>query len=64
VRESARSGLLDINQQVVKNVWRPRASATVFQKLREAALAYHLERSGPRARSHAVPEHLYFGNGA
>ena len=48
---SAQQGASTITQQFVKNALAAQDSRTVFQKLREAALAYHLERSGPRTRS-------------
>ena len=40
----AQQGASTITQQFVKNALAAQNSRTVFQKLREAALAYHLER--------------------
>jgi penicillin-binding protein 1A len=40
-----------IAQQFVKNALQAQSNRTVFQKMREAALAYHLTRKCPRARS-------------
>jgi penicillin-binding protein 1A len=54
-----------IAQQFVKNALRAQADRTVFQKLREAALAYHLTRKWPKSK--ILTQYLnsiYFGNGA
>jgi penicillin-binding protein 1A len=54
-----------IAQQFVKNALQAQAHRTVFEKLREAALAYHLTRKWPKDR--ILTEYLnsvYFGNGA
>ena len=54
-----------ITQQFVKNALRAQDSRTVFQKLREAALAYHLERRWSKDK--ILTEYLnsiYFGEGA
>ena len=54
-----------ITQQFVKNALRAQNQRTVFQKLREAALAYHLTRKWSKAK--ILTQYLnsiYFGNGA
>ena len=54
-----------ITQQFVKNATRAQTKRTVFEKLREAALAYHLTRQWPKGK--ILREYLnsiYFGNGA
>ena len=54
-----------IAQQFVKNALAGPAQRTVFEKLREAALAYHLTRKWSKER--ILTEYLntvYFGNGA
>ena len=54
-----------IAQQFVKNALQAQANRTVFEKLREAALAYHLTRKWSKDR--ILTEYLntiYFGNGA
>jgi penicillin-binding protein 1A len=54
-----------ITQQFVKNALRAQDSRTVFQKLRESALAYHLERQWSKDK--ILTEYLnsiYFGEGA
>jgi penicillin-binding protein 1A len=54
-----------ITQQFVKNALAAQESRTVFQKLREAALAYHLERQWSKDK--IMTEYLnsiYFGEGA
>ncbi len=58
-------GASTITQQFVKNALRAQGSRTVFEKLREAALAYHLERQWPKDK--ILTEYLneiYFGEGA
>jgi penicillin-binding protein 1A len=58
-------GASTITQQFVKNALRAQGSRTVFEKLREAALAYHLERQWSKDK--ILTEYLneiYFGNGA
>ncbi|HLM30286.1 MAG TPA: transglycosylase domain-containing protein [Solirubrobacterales bacterium] len=62
---SAAQGASTITQQFVKNALAAQNSRTVFQKLREAALAYHLERQWPKDK--ILTEYLneiYFGEGA
>src|SRR3954468_11210504 len=63
-RRSAQGGST-ITQQFVKNALKAQDKRTLFQKLREAALAYHLTRKWPKER--ILTEYLnsvYFGNGA
>ncbi|MGH2892672.1 MAG: transglycosylase domain-containing protein, partial [Solirubrobacteraceae bacterium] len=58
-------GASTIAQQFVKNALAAEGNRTVFEKLREAALAYHLTREWPRKK--ILSEYLnsiYFGNGA
>jgi penicillin-binding protein 1A len=61
----AAQGASTITQQFVKNVLEAQGRRTVFQKLREAALAYHLERKWSKDK--ILTQYLntvYFGNGA
>ncbi len=54
-----------IAQQFVKNALQAQTQRTVFEKLREAAMAYHLTRKWSKER--ILTEYLntvYFGNGA
>ena len=65
LRKRAAQGASTITQQFVKNVLEAQGSRTVFQKLREAALAYHLERQWTKDK--ILTQYLntiYFGNGA
>jgi penicillin-binding protein 1A len=65
VRQQAAQGASTITQQFVKNALAAQRNRTVFQKLREAALAYHLERRWTKDK--ILTEYLntvYFGNGA
>jgi penicillin-binding protein 1A len=58
-------GASTITEQFVKNALRAQGSRTVFQKLREAALAYQLERHWDKDK--ILTQYLneiYFGNGA
>jgi len=58
-------GASTITQQFVKVALEAQGKRTVFQKLREAALAYHLTRHWPKEK--ILTEYLnaiYFGNGA
>ncbi len=62
---SASQGASTITQQFVKNALAAQESRTIFQKLREAALAYHLERQWSKDK--VMTEYLnsiYFGEGA
>ncbi|HWH95339.1 MAG TPA: transglycosylase domain-containing protein [Baekduia sp.] len=63
-RKQAQGGST-IAQQFVKNALQAQAHRTVFEKLREAAMAYHLTRKWSKDR--ILTEYLnsvYFGNGA
>lgn len=63
-RRAAQGGST-ITQQFVKGALEAQAERTVFQKLRESALAYHLEREWPKQK--ILTQYLnsvYFGNGA
>jgi penicillin-binding protein 1A len=65
VQKRAVQGGSTITQQFVKNALRAQNQRTVFQKLREAALAYHLTRKWSKAK--ILTQYLnsiYFGNGA
>ncbi|MDP9344628.1 MAG: transglycosylase domain-containing protein, partial [Actinomycetota bacterium] len=65
VTQRAAQGGSTIAQQFVKNAMRAQGRRTVFEKLREAALAYHLTRKWSKAK--ILTEYLnsiYFGNGA
>src|SRR6478752_7043841 len=65
VNRKAVQGGSTIAQQFVKNALRAQGDRTVFEKLREAALAYHLTRRW--SKSKILTEYLnsiYFGNGA
>ncbi len=58
-------GASTITQQFVKNALEAQGSRTVFQKFREAALAYHLERQWDKDK--ILTQYLntiYFGEGA
>ncbi|MEK6277932.1 MAG: transglycosylase domain-containing protein [Actinomycetota bacterium] len=62
---SASQGASTITQQFVKNALEAQSSRTVFQKLRESALAYHLEKRWSKDK--ILTEYLntiYFGQGA
>ncbi len=65
VKGGARQGGSTITQQFVKNATEAQDERTVFQKLRESALAYHLTRRWPKNK--ILTQYLnsiYFGNGA
>jgi penicillin-binding protein 1A len=65
LRQRAEQGGSTITQQFVKNVLEAQGKRTVFEKLREAALAYHLERKWTKGK--ILTQYLntiYFGNGA
>jgi penicillin-binding protein 1A len=65
LRKKAAQGASTITQQFVKNALTAQRNRTVFEKLREAALAYHLERRWSKDK--ILTEYLntvYFGNGA
>jgi penicillin-binding protein 1A len=62
---SAREGASTIAQQFVKNALTEEGNRTVFEKLREATLAFHLTHEWPKTK--ILTEYLnsiYFGNGA
>src|SRR3954469_4395004 len=62
---SAEQGASTITQQFVKNALTAQNDRTVFEKLREAALAYHLEHKWSKTK--ILDNYLntiYFGNGA
>ena len=61
----AKQGASTITQQFVKNAMAAQNQRTVMQKLREVALAYHLEKQWTKDK--ILTEYLnaiYFGNGA
>ncbi len=65
VNQKTVQGGSTITQQFVKNALEAQGDRTVFQKLREAALAYHLTRKWSKDK--ILTEYLnaiYFGNGA
>ena len=65
LKRSAAQGGSTITQQFVKNALSAQGNRTVFQKLRESALAYHLERQW--SKSKILTQYLntvYFGHGA
>jgi penicillin-binding protein 1A len=64
-KQRAAQGASTITQQFVKNALAAQNRRTVFEKLREAALAYHLTRKWSKEK--ILTEYLnsiYFGNGA
>ncbi len=64
-RGTAAQGGSTITQQFVKNALSAQGDRSVFQKLRESALAYHLERKWSKEK--ILTQYLntvYFGNGA
>ena len=65
LQRRAAQGGSTITQQFVKNALAAQGDRSVFQKLREAALAYHLERKWSKEK--ILTQYLntvYFGNGA
>jgi penicillin-binding protein 1A len=65
LHQGATQGASTITQQFVKNALRAQGSRTLFEKLREAALAYQLERHWDKDK--ILTEYLnaiYFGEGA
>jgi penicillin-binding protein 1A len=65
LHRGATQGASTITQQFVKNALRAQGSRTLFEKLREAALAYQLERHWDKDK--ILTEYLnaiYFGEGA
>ncbi|MDO8185788.1 transglycosylase domain-containing protein [Conexibacter sp. JD483] len=64
-RGGAVQGASTITQQFVKNALEAQNDRTLFNKLKEAALAYHLTKQWPKEK--ILTEYLnqiYFGNGA
>ena len=64
-QQRAAQGGSTVTQQFVKTALLAQQNRTVFQKLREAALAYHLERQWTKEK--ILTQYLnsvYFGNGA
>ncbi|MGN6872836.1 MAG: transglycosylase domain-containing protein [Solirubrobacteraceae bacterium] len=65
VTGGSRQGASTIAQQFVKNALSEQGNRTVFEKLREAALAYHLTRRWPKEKiMEQYLNSIYFGNGA
>jgi len=65
VQGGAVQGGSTITQQFVKNAMKAQNKRTVFQKLRESALAYHLTRKwGKKKILQEYLNSIYFGNGA
>ncbi|HEX4759459.1 MAG TPA: transglycosylase domain-containing protein [Thermoleophilaceae bacterium] len=65
LRRRAAQGASTITQQFVKNALAAQGNRSVFEKLREAALAYHMERRWTKQK--ILTQYLnsvYFGNGA
>src|SRR4029079_4976762 len=65
LRQSAAQGGSTITQQFVKNALSAQGNRSVFQKLREAALAYHLEHKWSKEK--VLTQYLntvYFANSA
>ena len=65
ISRNAVQGASTITQQFVKNALAAQQSRTIFQKLRESALAYHLEREWSKDK--ILTQYLnsiYFGEGA
>ena len=58
-------GASTIAEQFVKNALSEQDNRTIFEKLREAALAYHLTREWPKKKiMQQYLNSIYFGNGA
>jgi penicillin-binding protein 1A len=65
IQKRSAQGGSTITQQFVKNALKAQGNRTVFQKLREAALAYHLTRKWSKEDILAnYLNSIYFGNGA
>jgi penicillin-binding protein 1A len=67
IQRKAVQGGSTITQQFVKNALAAQNERTLFNKLRESALAYHLTRSGEWTKEDVLRAYLntiYFGNGA
>jgi penicillin-binding protein 1A len=64
-QQSAVQGGSTITQQFVKNALTAQGDRSVFQKMRESALAYHLEREWSKQKIlNQYLNTVYFGNGA
>jgi penicillin-binding protein 1A len=64
-QQSAVQGGSTITQQFVKNALTAQGDRSVFQKMRESALAYHLEREWTKQKIlNQYLNTVYFGNGA
>jgi penicillin-binding protein 1A len=65
VQKKVVQGGSTITQQLVKNALAAQDERTLFQKLREAALAYHLTHKWPKEKIlNNYLNTIYFGNGA
>src|SRR6185312_5730850 len=65
VTGGSRQGASTIAQQFVKNALTEQDNRTIFEKLREAALAYHLTRRWSKQKiMEQYLNSIYFGNGA
>jgi penicillin-binding protein 1A len=65
VQKKVVQGGSTITQQLVKNELAAQNDRTLFQKLREAALAYHLTHEWPKEKIlNTYLNTIYFGNGA
>ena len=65
MHNKAVQGASTIEQQFVKNALQAQAHRTIFEKLREAALAYHLTRRWSKEKIlTAYLNTIYFGSGA
>ncbi len=65
VRKGAIQGASTIEQQFIKNVLQAQSHRTIFEKLREAALAYQLSHKWSKEKIlTAYLDTIYFGNGA
>ncbi len=65
VTGGARQGASTIAEQFIKNALQQENNRTILEKVREAAMAYHLSRRWPKEK--IISEYLnsvYFGNGA
>ncbi len=65
LHQGAVQGASTIEQQFVKNALQEQSHRTIFEKLREAALAFHLDHRWSKEK--IITEYLntiYFGNGA
>jgi len=65
VTGGSKQGASTIAEQFVKNALSEQDNRTIFEKLREAALAYHLTRRWPKQEiMRQYLNSIYFGNGA